>query len=182
MILREKILLGLVGVTAVGAAIVYLPALLGSPEAKTKRVPVDFPALVNKVQLNLKKGEPTSREKRVLGAATTGWLRNPLRQGPLVVDVPVTPLAPPPEYVAPLPEYIGYLNIGTQVIAIIDGQDYRLGETLKGGEFRLSKIYPHRIELLRRGATDPVNVLLQKPHVTGKPKVTEEPQSRGAPK
>lgn len=176
MILREKILLGLVGATAIGAVISYLPALLSPEAAASKRVPIDFTALITEVQVSLKEGESTDREERVLAAATTKWLRNPLRERPLVVEEQIKPLAPPPEYVAPLPKYVGFLGIGDQLIAIIDGEDYRPGDAIKGGEFKLSQIYPDHIELLRRGASDPVNVPLEKAQITGKPKNTGEPQ------
>ncbi|MGJ8695192.1 MAG: hypothetical protein ACSHYF_02665 [Verrucomicrobiaceae bacterium] len=176
MILREKILLGLVGVSAIGAVIVYAPALLSPPAAASTRTPIDFPALVAKVQQNLKEGESTNREKRVLAAATTEWVRNPLRDRPLVLEEQKDLSAPLAEFVVPLPEYVGYLNIGGKVIAIIDGQDYRAGEMIEGGEFQVSQIHSDHIELLRRGATDPVNVPLEKPQLTGKQQSKGETQ------
>jgi hypothetical protein len=68
-----------------------------------------------------------------------------------------------------LPKYIGYIDTGLKVIAIIDGNDYRPGEPLLGGEFQLLSIYPDHIELLRRGASDPVDVPLEKPQITQQP-------------
>ncbi len=169
MILREKILLGLVGVAAVGAGVVYAPALFNPSVEASTRASIDFPTLISKVQLSLKEGESTDREKQILAAVSTKWLSNPLRSRPLVIEEQPEPVdAPPAEYLTPLPEYIGFLNIGEHVIAIINGQDYRPGETIEGGEFQLMKILPDHIKLLRRGASDPVNVPLEKPFVTGK--------------
>jgi hypothetical protein len=123
-------------------------------------VRTDFSALIAKVQVSLKQGELTDREERVLAAATTQWLRNPLRERPLLTQNSES---------SPLPKYIGFINIGPQPIAIIDGLDYRLGEAIQGGEFRLSQIHPYHIKLLRRGATDPVDVPLEKAPTTGGP-------------
>ena len=55
----------------------------------------------------------------------------------------------------------------TLIDAIIDGLDYRPGEAILGGEFQLFQIYPDHIELLRSGATDPVDVSLEKAQITG---------------
>jgi hypothetical protein len=167
MILREKIILGLAVIASIGAGISYAPALLSPTAAVSKRVPIDFTALIEKVQVSLKQGESKDREERVLATATTKWLRNPLRERPLIVEERIEPKAPPAEYVVPLPKYVGFLSIGEQLIAIIDGQDYRPGEAIEGGEFKLSQIHPDHIELLRRGATDPVQVPLEEAQITG---------------
>ncbi len=178
MILREKILLGLVGVAAVGAVASYLPAILNPPAGVSARTPIDFSSLTVKVQTSLKKGESTSREKDILAAATTNWLRNPFRDRLLVVEEREEPVvaAPTAEYIAPLPEYVGFLSIGDRLIAIIDGQDYRAGEPIDGGEFQLLRIFSDHIKVLRRGASDPVDVPLAKPFINGKPQeLTADP-------
>ena len=176
MILREKILLGLVGVAAIGAGIMYVPALINPPAAKSKREPVDFPTLRTKVQLNLKEGESTDREERVLAAATTKWLRNPLGERPLTIDPTVEPTTAPPKYVIPLPKYVGFLSSGNKLIAIIDGHNYSIGDAIEGGEFTLSQIHAEYVQLLRRGANDPVNVPLEKPQSAELPQSIRPPE------
>lgn len=161
MTLREKVILGLTAVAAIGAGLYYASALSSPAAASSTSVRTDFSALIAKVQVSLKQGELTDREERVLAAATTQWLRNPLRSRPLVT------LDSESSAALPLPKYIGFINTGPQPIAIIDGQDYRPGEAIQGGEFQLARIYPEYIELLRRGATDPVNVPLEKPTAPG---------------
>ena len=158
MTLREKIILGLAATAAIGAGIYYASGLSSPAAASPKVVRTDFSPLIARVQVSLEQGELTDREERVLAAATTQWLRNPLRERPLLTQDTETP---------PLPKYIGFINTGSQPIAIIDGLDYRPGEAIKGGEFQLSKIHPDHIKLLRRGATDPVDVPLEKAQITG---------------
>ncbi len=165
MTLREKLILGFVATAAIGGGLYYESALSSPTVASTELARTDFSALIARVQVSLQQGELTDREERVLAAANTQWLRNPLRERPLLTqNSESTPLT---QYVAPLPKYIGYINIGPQPIAIIDGRDYRIGEAIKGEEFQLSQIHPDHIELLRRGATDPVDVPLEKSQITG---------------
>ena len=161
MTLREKLILGFVATAAIGGGLYYESALSSPTVASTELARTDFSALIARVQVSLQQGELTDREERVLAAANTQWLRNPLRERPLLTqNSESTPLT---QYVAPLPKYIGYINIGPQPIAIIDGRDYRSGEAIKGEECQLSQIHPDHIALLRRGATDPVEVPLEKP-------------------
>lgn len=161
MTLREKIILGLAATAANGAGLYYAFTLSSPPLASSEPVRTDFSALIAKVQVSLKQGALTDREERVLAAATTQWLRNPLRSRPLLSqDSGSSPAIP-------LPKYIGFINTGSQPIAIIDGHDYRPGEAIQGGEFQLARIYPDYIELLRRGATDPVDVPLEKSQTPG---------------
>lgn len=176
MILREKILVGLVAAAAVGAAMTYAPAVFSPDAAESKRKPIDFATLSTSVQVNLKKVAASDREKRLLAAATTEWLGNPLRDRPLEAEEPDKPDFELPEYIVPLPVYVGYIRIGDKEIAIIDGQDYRPGETLSGGEFQLVQIYPDHVELLRRGAVDPVKVPLEEPTSLGNRRSGGEPQ------
>ena len=158
MTLREKVILSLAATAAIGAGLFYASALFSPAAASPALVRTDYSALIATVQVSLKQGELTDREERVLAAATTPWLRNPLRARPLVTQNSES---------SPLPKYIGFINTGSQPIAIIDGLDYRPGEAILGGEFQLFQIYPDHIELLRSGATDPVDVSLEKAQITG---------------
>jgi hypothetical protein len=161
MTLREKIILGLAATAVMGAGLYYASGLSSPTAASPGLVRTDFSPLIAKVQVSLAQGELTEREERVLVAATSQWLRSPLREQPLVTQY-IEPEESLPEP-SPLPKYIGFIDIGSQALAIIDGYDYRVGEAIQGGEFQLSQIYPDHIEVLRRGATDPVEVPLEKP-------------------
>ena len=156
---REKVILGLTVAAAIGAGLYYASGMAKPAPASPKVAQTDFNALIAKVQVKVQEGELTDREERVLKAATMQWLRSPLRARPLVV---VQDSESPP-----LPRYIGFINTGRQPIAIIDGQDYRPGEMIQGGEFELSEVQPDHIKLLRRGATEPVQLPLEQAQPTG---------------
>ncbi len=158
---REKIILGITAAAAIGGGLYYALTGAGMSSSTTGDERADYSALITQVQVSLKQGELTDREEHVLAAATTQWIRNPLRSRPLRSEDDGTTAA------IPLPKYIGFINTGPRPIAIIDGRDYRPGEAVQGGEFQVTQIFPDRIELLRRGAKDSVKVLIEKPQVPG---------------
>ena len=164
MTTREKVILGFTAVAAIGAGVYYASGLFSSSEPIDQPVRKDFTALITSVQLNLNKGELTDREENILSATSTEWSRNPLRVRPLF------PHGDGSSPAIPLPTYMGFINTGSEPIAIINGIDYRPGETVQGGEFQVAQIYPEYVELLRRGATDPVDVPIEKTETEGQSK------------
>ena len=154
---REKILSVLVGIAVLGAGFNYAYKSFAQPDDLVKKSRVDHKTLMTTVQASLREGDSTRRERRVLEAATSPWARDPLRKNQL------SPNDTSSKSQSPLPKYFGYINTGSKIIAIIDGNDYRSGEFIPGGVFQVLKIYPDHIEILRRGASDPVDVLLEKP-------------------
>jgi hypothetical protein len=133
MTTREKFILGLAAVAAIGAGGYYAMTLSATPPASTQTVKTDYTALIASTQVNLKQGELTDREESILSAATTPWVRNPLRSRPLSAEESGSSSA------IPMPKYMGFINTGPQPIAIIDGRDYRPGETIQGGEYKLTQ-------------------------------------------
>lgn len=161
MTLREKILLSLSATAAVGGGLYYAFGAFNPSGSAPQVNKKDYTALIAGVRVNLDQGKLTGREERVLAAATTRWLNNPLRERPLLTQIT--------EKEPPLPTYSGFIDIGSHPIAIIDGRDYRAGETIKGGEFQLSEVFPDHVEVLRHGATDPINIPLEQVQPTGEP-------------
>jgi len=154
MTTREKIILGLVAAAAAGGGIhLLMPSGSGSRDASAKAEP-DFSALIETVQEGLQAGELSPREEHTLASASTRWLRDPLRTRP------VKPMHDGTTEQIPMPSYTGFINTGPRPIAIIDGHDYRSEEPVRGGEFQVISIFADRVELLRRGASDPVLIPL----------------------
>ena len=83
MILREKILLTLCGVAAIGAGAYYVPSLLEADAKASERKKTDYSSLFESVQNSLKRGELTNREERILNTAASRWSSSPLRTNPL---------------------------------------------------------------------------------------------------
>ena len=162
MTTREKVILGITAVAAIGAGVYYASTWSSSSTSGgSQPVQKDFAALITKVQVELKQGELSDREENILSSASTQWLRNPLRSKPLF------PGRDGSSPLIPLPTYMGFINTGPQPIAIINGLDYRPGETVRGGEFQVVQILADHIELLRRGATESVDVPIENPEPQG---------------
>ncbi len=160
---REKVLLGFCAAAAVGGGL-YYATMIGGSKDKPTTPPKDYTALITKVQVDLKKGALTESEKGILAAATDEWTRDPLRGSALKKEE-----IKPEEDQMILPKYIGFINIGERPIAIIDGDDYRVGETIKGGEFKLIFISKNHVELLLNGANETIEIPLEKENLSGEP-------------
>jgi len=159
MITREKITLGFCAAASLAAFLFYTIGLSGGPANYSVAVERDITTLVIKAKESLDKAELTDREERVLELAVRQSLRDPLRSKP----VQFSGDDPTPELL--LPSYIGFIDTGSEPIAIIDGLDYRVGELISGGEFEVSRIAADHVRLLRLGATDTFEVLIEKPQV-----------------
>lgn len=151
MTTREKTLLGICAVAALGGMLSYALGIVGSNQEKPTKAK-DYTALIAEVQEKLRSGKLTIREEAVLQAATIELTQNPLRSGPVEGKVKNQNLK--------RPEYTGFLQVGGHFIAIIGGNDYRAGDMIEGGEFRLIEIFPNRIEILLNGAKEPTSVPL----------------------
>lgn len=155
MTTREKILAAFVGAVSVGG--IGDAMLFRDAEAPVEVKTADFEPLITRFEAAVRQGEPEQREKNVVTAAATQWLRNPLRSTPVIA------IGDERSVESPLPKYTGYIHVGPQPMAIIEGRDYRRTETVAGGEFEVFAIHADRVELLRRGATEPVLISLTQP-------------------
>ena len=151
---REKVILGITALAAIGGGLHFAISPSGEQRSSSAAEREDFNELIAVVQENLRQGEPSDREEYVLATASTQWLRDPLRPRPLESTANGTTVE------IPLPRYTGFINTGPRPIAVINGRDYRAGESVQGGEFQVMEVHPDRVELLRRGASDPVQIPL----------------------
>lgn len=156
---REKILFVLVGIAVLGAGLKYAYKSFAQPDDLVRKSRADQKKLMTTVQASLKQGNYTGRERRVVEAAISPWARDPLLKNQLSLNETSS------KSQSPLPKYFGYINTGSKIIAIIDGVDYQSGEFIPGGVFQVLQIYPDHLEILRRGASDPIDILLEKPEI-----------------
>lgn len=170
MILREKILLGVVGVAATAAAIYHLSTTLGSEDELAPRKVIDYASLTGKVQASLSEGKFTWIEESISKAVWTELERDPLKPKPLVIDRKSDDGNQSAEGEDPLPKYLGFIEVGTTTIAIIDGEDYRPKEMLEGDEYFLAGIWPDHVMLIRQGSVDPIKIPIEKEQVLAGPK------------
>ncbi|UCH19607.1 MAG: hypothetical protein JSU83_13580 [Deltaproteobacteria bacterium] len=57
--------------------------------------------------------------------------------------------------------YNGFLKMGNQHLAIINGVEYETGEELEKGGFTIGKIYPNRVIIISRSGKEKISIPLE---------------------
>lgn len=142
---REQILLGIMGVVGVGAVIsLLLPTGGKLPVAAVSSTPAT--QVVQNVQTALAETTVSPNQLYVLDAAVRQASTNPFK--PLPPGVQLGPkTASQTEAAAQALSYTGYMSIGNQVLAIVDGLEYRPGEVVGDTGYILKAITPSKIVL-----------------------------------
>lgn len=144
MTLRERILVGLAVAAALGAVI-----YLAIPTAQSP-LPEEGSAagsVLDVMEMQLQELEFTEREQRILT----------LMNEPLDASV----LRRPPESrqeggesEVVLPRYTGYARIGERKLGIVDGREYREGESLRGRSLRVVSLHVEKVILAEEGGDE----------------------------
>lgn len=151
---REKFIVGVMTVAVIGGALSFV---LESRDISLSEpgISPDLSATVTQAQAELQATELSARERHVLELARETWGNDPFRDRPLrSLDEDEG------GNTNSLPVYTGYIHVGSQPLAIINGRDYREDQSLKDGGFRVAGIYADRVELVRPGSSDRILVPL----------------------
>ncbi|MDD2604512.1 MAG: hypothetical protein RBR20_12560 [Desulfobacterales bacterium] len=151
---REKVLIALMVIAlGYGAFELFVRPGASPPDTPAVSVSVDEAVKVSQtVSQSLAEAELRAEEKHILATAATPWTSNPFYDWPHAR--PSDTLAEEPE---PTPEldqiraatvYSGYLEMGRIRIAVINGLEYRVGETLVDGSFMVERITPASVTLM----------------------------------
>ncbi len=134
------------------AAYTYLtPPLDGGEQQEQVGQLKDF---VKKSSRLIQKGELSKRQDHSINMAETGWRRNPFQAPPLEEkEEGKKEIAVGNELI-----YSGFLEGGKSRIAIINGLEYQVGESLQGDEFIVQSISPDHVVLGVRGKSQTVTV------------------------
>lgn len=155
---RERVLIILCLVAAIGAGIFYLidsHQTTGSGVDKIAQKESQLRSFVTKTTEQLTKEESQERELYIIKKAGESWNKDPFLQKKLVFqtaekkvvkkEVKKVVIEPPPKINA---TYTGYINLANHPFAIIDGREYQVGEKLRDTNFFVSKISPSRVLLV----------------------------------
>jgi len=139
---REKIIL----LITVIALIYGLYTLLFGSSTKKSRITsenqvADIKKLVSDVKAGLDKGKFSKVEGYIMDRAKTPWPRDPfLQREAAETEKVVEEVKEEVNFV-----YSGYVALGSTKLAIINGKEYRAGETLEEVGYMLRKILPERV-------------------------------------
>lgn len=162
MTIREKILLGAGVAALLAGAWQYRPGTAPRAAAPATAAPATAAmdsALRESVQRELTRAHRSPQEQKIIDLAATQNEDDPFLAVPVDLTAAERPAEPVPVR-TDLPRYEGYLLAGDRHVAFIDGQDYRPGEILPGGEYRLTAITPATLTLTRLADEITVTVTL----------------------
>jgi hypothetical protein len=144
MTTREKIIVGLMLLTvAYGAYILFLePPSNAGPIKQTGQGLEELNDFISKVAAATQ-ASLSEKDAYVLERAETQWPRDPMLT--VTTELPVLEEKKAPEKspaTAYKVNYTGYLQMGGERLAIINGMEYEVGEKIEPGGFVVQKISP----------------------------------------
>ncbi|MFH0844750.1 MAG: hypothetical protein ABIG67_05695 [Pseudomonadota bacterium] len=160
---REKIILLL----AAGCVVYGLYIFLFAPSKKAPSVVsgekvVQTQKLVSDVTEGLKKVQLSEVEGYIIKSAGDPWARDPFYHRAITEMGKVQE-----EEKEVLFTYSGFLELGTSKVAIINGRDYQVGESLEEEGYVLQKILPERVVIVKQKQKKSIIVPHRESIVTG---------------
>lgn len=154
---REKIIVALMTIAAVGAAVDFL-ILPDSTDPEADGT-VEPDTVITQVQGDLARLQLDPYRERILQRVSTEWRHDLFGpEEPVTID-DFPDDAPAPE--TGLPAFTGYFNINGKSLGIIDGQDYTEGDWLDDGSFQILRISSGDAELLPATGSETVIIQLE---------------------
>ncbi len=143
---REKILLIIMAAAIVGAGVfLFADKLLVSGPQKSAAASVSVEDVKKQVADISAKGKQTALPKGALAlvaAAANPWSASALFDGPIDFKKEEKDKNKPR-----LPSYTGFMELGSERLAIVDGFEYMVGDILEGGKRRVAEIEPDHVVL-----------------------------------
>ncbi len=140
---REKIILAATGVVAVlglGSLFVGNGPAPAPPGVATGQAGGPGAAQVTGMLQAIQAATPAKTEEALLVAIARPWPAGALYDKPLESKA----VAAKP---AALPRYMGYVELGSGRLAVVDGFEYQVGDSLEGGGYKVVEISPDRVTL-----------------------------------
>jgi len=143
---REQILLFLMAAAIVGAgAFLLVDKLLAPVSGENPKTAVSLEDVKKRVEDIAAKGKENALPKGALAlvdAAARPWSEAALFDGPADFKQDETDKKKPK-----LPSYTGFMELGSERLAIVDGFEYMVGDILEGGKRRVVEIEPDQVVL-----------------------------------
>jgi hypothetical protein len=137
---REKIMVAMTAVVAVvglGSLLVGKGSSRGAPEAPRDQAAM---AQVETLEKGAEAAGPSALDTAMLAAIRTPW------RAQAAYERSLTGKAPPPKP-SSLPRYTGYVELGSGRLAVVDGFEYQVGDSLEGGGYKVAAISPDKVFL-----------------------------------
>ncbi len=153
--LREKVLLGIVGLTciAVGLSFVF-PTESKSSAPQAPGAYADLNEFTTGLAARIAQAELSRLDRAAIEKAAAPWAKDPfvnlraeVKPPAKTTDqTPAVPQAPQPDKFS----YSGYLIMGKRMLAVVNGMEYEVGEHLQDNlQMAVEAISPHQVVLRR---------------------------------
>lgn len=168
---REKIILGLMALAILFGAYQFLftskktagPLLVESQKE-------DLMAFTQTVSASMGKSSYTKVDAYTISKAAAQWEKDPFLRSPLKVqpepDMPHNaaeteqPVSPAVSF-----KYTGYLGLGKVKMAIINGAEYREGDSLEPEGYFIKSINPQQVAIGIKGKEKSITLQLEEPNL-----------------
>lgn len=149
---RQIILLGVTLLAVLYGAYDFLfTGKKSAVTANTAKQAVDMGTFISEITATLAKDIPAPVDARMIKRAENPWSRDPFYEQKSYRQLTAAD-DPPPAVVAATVSaekskfnYTGYIDTGRNIIAILNGSEYAMGDALDVGGYVLNGIYPDRI-------------------------------------
>jgi hypothetical protein len=152
MSIREKIIVSVMAAAVLLGGYLYVdPMTTGSRQGV--ETPSDGPALdfAREVIRKLKEDTSLARDLFTIRGAERKWKKDPfLKNDALLSDSPKHEI---PEHATVSTDtesdwvYTGFIEVGAQRLAIINGMEYTSGDAIDGRGYYVRRIHPHQVEI-----------------------------------
>ncbi len=162
MTTREKIIVAVTGIVVGCGGVAYLQPLLSRASASAgPAVNAADNAFVERTRQQIAAARLTDAERYVLDTAQSAWTGRP---SSVRKDVQVATAKPVQQVTF---RYTGFVNMGAESFAIINGREYRRGDVLQGGVGVLDGIAADHVVLLLENGSKREIVSFEKPAMKG---------------
>ena len=135
---REKIILGVTGVVAVVGLWIGLG---GNEPAPRPAGPVasQEAAQAGSMLAAIKDAALTPAEQAMIAAIEAPWPQKAFYDKPFAGQTAAKPVS--------RPHFTGYVELGSGRLAVVDGMEYQVGDTLESGGYKIVAIAPDQVAL-----------------------------------
>ncbi|WP_372679591.1 hypothetical protein [Desulfosarcina sp.] len=152
MTVREKIIVSIMAATVLlGGYLYWWPVTIDSRRVVQNQSDGQALEFARNVNQKFKEDTALNMDLFIIRSAERNWEKDPfLKKGTLLSDTPqrdAAVAASPNAGIQPNLAYTGYLEVGTQRLAIINGIEYTSGEAVDGKGHYVRRIHPHQVEI-----------------------------------
>ncbi len=158
---RERWLVGMMVVSVAYGGYVYIARAVRSPDDESQREQAitEVEAFAKQTRARLAQLKLTREEQAILNRTVAEWAPSPFLQE--------RDKAQPVAEQATVFHYTGYLHVGAVKLAIINGREYRVADTVGAGDFVVESIDARQVVLAAKGGGRRLSIAMTDSEQTG---------------